>query len=407
MSSEVVKAQPPATGAPETEPKSPLAAVTKYLRGDLGQIPVFLTLVVIAVFFQVQSHGLFLSPRNLSNLLLQIATIAALALGEVFVLLIGEIDLSLSAVAYTCGAIMVVLSVRSGWPAVPALIAGLVAGVVIGLINGFFISVLRVPSFIVTLAAFIFYSGLVLHILLPQQSIILTDNTLGGLAADYLPSALGWGLPIIGLALYIFGLFSNRFSRQRDGLVLPPIWVDILRAVVAAVIVVVVVGVLESYLGVPISTAIVVALIVLFWLITRFTPYGRHIYAVGGNAEASRRAGIGVVGIRMSIFILAALLAAVGGILEASRTVSGSASIDQSLLLRAIAAAVIGGVSLFGGRGSVWAVVLGSLIIGSLENGLALLGQNTDIRFMVEGAVLLFAVTVDALIRRRSAVQGR
>ena len=395
--------QPPTAPAPPTGPTG-LAAL---FRGDLGQIPVFLTLVVIAIYFQITSQGLFLSPRNISNLLLQIATIAMLGVASVFVLLLGEIDLSLAAVAYTCGGVMVVLSVRHGWGTFPALLAGLVTGAVIGLVNGFFIAYLRVPSFIVTLAASIAYSGLVLHILLPNTSIILTDPTLVALATDYLPLWLGIVLPIVGVALYIAGVIVSRINRQRIGLVVPPLWNPILRIGLVAVIVIVVVSVLESNLGVPVSTGIVLALILLFWLILRFTAFGRHIYAVGGNAEASRRAGINVVGIRLVVFVLASTLAAVGGILEASRTVSGSANIDQSLLLDAIAAAVIGGVSLFGGRGSVWAVILGSLIIGSLSNGLDLLSQGTDIKFMVEGAVLLVAVTVDALLRRRSAVSGR
>ncbi|MEO7000995.1 MAG: inner-membrane translocator [Ktedonobacterales bacterium] len=395
--------QPPATPSLPTTP----GGLLSLFRGDLGQVPVFLTLVVIAIYFQVTTSGLFLSPRNISNLLLQIATIAMLAVASVFVLLLGEIDLSLAAVAYTCGGVMVVLSVRHGWATIPALLAGLLTGAVIGLVNGFFISFLRVPSFIVTLAASIAYSGLVLHILLPNTSIILTDPTLVALATDYLPSWLGIALPVIGVALYVVGLIVSRVNRQRVGLIVPPLWNLILRIALVAVIVIVVVSVLESNLGVPVSTGIVIALILLFWLILRFTAFGRHVYAVGGNAEATRRAGINVVGIRLTIFVLASTLAAVGGILEASRTVSGSASIDQSLLLDAIAAAVIGGVSLFGGRGSVWAVILGSLIIGSLSNGLDLLSQGTDIKFIVEGIVLLIAVTVDALLRRRSAVTGR
>ena len=153
----------------------------------------------------------------------------------------------------------------------------------------------------------------------------------------------------------------------------------------------------------PITAIVLLGLILIFWLIMRFTTFGRHVYAVGGNAEAARRAGINVVGIRIAIFGLASTLAAMAGILEASRIISGSAQIDPTFLLNAIAMAVIGGVSLFGGRGSVWAVVIGMLIIGSLANGLVLLGKGTDIEQMVEGAVLLIAVTVDAVARRRNA----
>jgi len=181
----------------------------------------------------------------------------------------------------------------------------------------------------------------------------------------------------------------------------------IVQIVVATVLVIGAVAVFQSYQGVPYAAAILFALIAFFWLIMTKTSFGRHVYAVGGNAEAARRAGINVVGVRIACFTLCSTLAAVGGILLASRGTAVASQIDPVLLLNAIAAAVIGGVSLFGGRGSVWAVVLGALIIGSLVNGLALLSQGTDVSEMVEGAVLLIAVTVDALVRRAQQRTGR
>ncbi|MGZ3584139.1 MAG: ABC transporter permease subunit, partial [Ktedonobacterales bacterium] len=158
----------------------------------------------------------------------------------------------------------------------------------------------------------------------------------------------------------------------------------------------------DNYLGVPLTTMIMIGIILVVWLITTKTAFGRHIYAVGGNAEASRRAGIKIVGLRVAIFAMASTLAAVGGILEVSREVSAPAQLDQTLLLNAIAAAVIGGVSLFGGRGSVWGVVLGALIVGSLINGLTLTGQPASVELMAEGVVLLVAVLIDTVVRRRS-----
>jgi len=382
-------------------------ATRRYLRGDLGVLPVILTLIVIAVFFQITSNGLFLSPRNLSNLVLQIATIGMLGLASALVLLIGEIDLSLGSVAYACSAVTVVLSVQHGWAAVPALLAGLVVGILVGLVNGFFIAILHVPSFIVTLAGLLGYQGLVIHILYPQTSLIETDPTIATLATNYLPLFLGALLPLGAVALYAIGVILNRIWRQRNGLVVPPLWVTWLRIGIAIVLVAGAVALFDSYLGVPQSAIILVGMILLFWLIMRFTAFGRHVYAVGGNAEAARRAGINVTGIRVVIFMLASLLATIGGILLASRTAVASSDVDQTLLLNAIATAVIGGVSLFGGRGSVWAVVLGSLVIGSLANGLALLNQNSDVVYMVEGVVLIVAVTVDAVVRRRSLATGR
>lgn len=371
-------------------------------RGDLGQLPVVLTLILIAIFFEVTSGGLFFLPRNLSNLILQIATIGMLALGSVLVLLIAEIDLSLGVVSYVCGTVMVVLSVQHGATPVLAILGALVVGAIIGLVNGIFVAVLRVPSFIVTLAALIGYSGLVLHILLPNTTIRLIDPVLTGIAANYLMFPWDVLLPVPLIAIYVLLELWNRVRRQRAGLSQAPLWELAVRTGTVVVVSVLALIIFETYRGVPYSALILLGTLLLFWLIMRFTGFGRHVYAVGGNAEAARRAGINVVGIRVVIFTLASTLAALGGILASSRAISGTAQIDQSLLLDAIAVAVIGGVSLFGGRGSVWAVVLGSLVIGSLENGLNLLGQGQDIKLMVEGAVLIIAVTADAISRRRN-----
>jgi D-xylose transport system permease protein len=373
------------------------------LGNDLGQIPVFIGLILIAIYFQIAGGGFFLTPQNLTNLVQQIITIGIVALGAVLVLLIGEIDLSLAAVSALCGAFMGVLSARHDWPAWAAILVAIVAGLVIGAINGFFISVLRMPSFIVTLAALIFYQGLLLLVLYPQTTLPIRDDAINRIAVTYLDPITGTLLPLAAVAIYAISLIIERSVRQRRGL---PV-MSVGQLVVRIGLVVVIVGALlvffNNYLGVPLVAIILVGLILIFWLITTRTRFGRHIYAVGGNTEAARRAGIRVVGLRIVIFSLASMLAAIGGILLASRQVSAASAVDQTLLLSAIAAAVIGGVSLFGGRGSVWAIVLGSLIVGSLENGLDLIGQSTAVKNMVEGIVLLVAVLVDAIARRRNA----
>jgi D-xylose transport system permease protein len=380
------------------------------LRGDLGFIPVLVTLIVIMAFFTIASGGIFLKPENLSNLVLQIATIGIIGLGEILVLLLGEIDLSVAAVSVFCAVIMAVLSERVGIPGVVAVLVALLVGALVGFINGFFIAYLRVPSFIVTLAASIFYSGLLLNLLAGQSTLIIRDPFIIGIAGtpvSFLPDILGIGLPVLGVLLYALSVSLNFMRRRRAGLRTVSLTQLILQIVIAFVIVLGVVTLFQSYQGVPYSTAILVALIVLFWIILTKTPFGRHVYAVGGNNEAARRAGINVVGIRIAVFTLCSTLAAVGGIVQASRGLAVASQIDPVLLLNAIAAAVIGGVSLFGGRGSLWAIVLGGLIIGSLVNGLALLNQGTDVAEMVEGAVLLLAVTVDAVARRLQARSGR
>jgi D-xylose transport system permease protein len=380
-----------------------IARARGLLGGDLGQIPVFIGLVLIAIYFQIAGNAFFLTPQNLTNLVQQIITIGIVALGAVMVLLIGEIDLSLSSVAYLCGGIMGVLSARHDWSAWAAILAALIAGLLIGALNGFFVAVMRMPSFIVTLAAFIFYQGLLSQLLQPQTTLPIRDDAINRLAVTYLPDYLGIGIPLVAVAIYAVSLIIERGIRQRNDLPVSTIGQLALRIGVVAVIVVALIAFFEAYRGVPLVAIILVALIIIFWLITTRTRFGRHIYAVGGNAEAARRAGVRLVSLRIVVFSLASMLAAIGGILLVSRQVSAPAAVDSSLLLSAIAAAVIGGVSLFGGRGSVWAVVLGSLIVGSLFNGLALTGQTAAVQQMAEGIVLLLAVLVDALARRRNA----
>src|SRR5579863_104179 len=389
----------------------PHRTIGQLLRGDLGVIPVLLTLIIVVVYFSIVSGGIFLQPENISNLMGgQIATIGILGLGSIMVLLLGEIDLSVASVSVLCSVIMAVFSERLGMPAGVAILAALVAGAVIGLINGVLVAVLRVPAFIVTLAGSIGYAGLLLHLLNGQSTLIINNSfiiAIAGSAKSFLPDYLGIGLPLIAVLLYAAGLVVNYVRRRRAGLRTVSGTRVIVQIVIATVIVAGGVTVFESYEGVPYPTAILFGFIILFWLILTKTSFGRHIYAVGGNAEAARRAGINVVGVRIAAFTLCSMLAAVGGIVAASHGTAVASQIDSTLLLNAIAAAVIGGTSLFGGRGSAWSIVLGILIIGSLVNGLALLSQGADVSEMVEGAVLVVAVTVDAIVRRAQAQTGR
>ncbi|MHB8595302.1 MAG: sugar ABC transporter permease [Ktedonobacteraceae bacterium] len=389
----------------------PRRTIGQLLRGDLGFIPVLLTLIIVVVYFSIVSGGIFLQPENISNLMGgQIATIGILGLGSIMVLLLGEIDLSVASVSVLCSVIMAIFSERLGYPAGVAILAALVAGAIIGLINGILVAVLRVPAFIVTLAGSIGYAGLLLSLLNGQSTLIINNSfivAIAGSARSFLPDYLGIGLPIIAVVLYAAGLIFNYVKRRRAGLRTVSGARVVLQIVITAVVVLGGVIVFESYQGVPYPTAILFGFIILFWLILTKTSFGRHIYAVGGNAEAARRAGINVVGVRIAAFTLCSMLAAVGGVIAASHGTAVASQIDSTLLLNAIAAAVIGGTSLFGGRGSAWSIVLGILIIGSLVNGLALLSQGADVSEMVEGAVLVIAVTVDAVVRRAQAQTGR
>ncbi|NJR66765.1 MAG: inner-membrane translocator [Leptolyngbyaceae cyanobacterium CRU_2_3] len=287
------------------------------------------------------------------------------------------------------------------------MVAALLAGALAGLVNGFFTAVLRVPSFIVTLAGSIGYAGLLLVVMGPQTTLVVRDSTIRSLAPNYLPPALGWGIPLVCLGLYALGVWYNQRQRSAANLPVKHPTQLVLQLAAATAIVVILVFLFQSYQGVPQAVMIALGLVVVFWLILRKTAFGRHLYAVGGNAEAARRAGINVVRMKLTVFMLASTLAAFAGIMMTSRSTAVATQISSTLLLNAIAAAVIGGVSLFGGRGSVWAVVLGALVIGSLDNGLDLLNQEQGIKNIVQGAVLVLAVTADAVVRRAGFAKGK
>lgn len=391
----------PATAAPRAR-----FSLRSLMQGDLGFIPVILTLALITIYFQITTSGVFLEARNLSNLTQQIVTIGILSIAAVLVLLLGEIDLSLAAVAQACAAIMATVSVYQGWNPWLAMLAGLLAGALIGLVNGFFIAVLRVPSFIVTLAGSIAYSGLLLVVMGRQTTLVVRDPVIRSLAPTYLNPVLGWGIPLVCLGLYALSVWYERRKRSQAGLSVRHSSQTALQLIGAAAVTIILIFLFESYQGVPQAVMIALGLVLVFWIVLRKTPFGRHLYAVGGNAEAARRAGIGVVRMKITVFMLASTLAALAGIMMTSRSTAVATQISSTLLLNAIAAAVIGGVSLFGGRGSVWAVVLGALVIGSLDNGLDLLNQDQSVKNIVQGAVLLLAVTADAVVRR-TGLKGR
>jgi len=401
-----VASKPSAVAAVERPEYTRRRTFGELLRGDLGFLPVLATLILVVLYFEITTNGLFLTARNLSFLAQQMSEIGIVGLGSIMVLLLGEIDLSVAAVAQLCAVVMAICSERLGLPAIAAIPIALVAGALVGLLNGILVAVVRVPSFIVTLAGSIAYSGLLLFLMFGQTTLIVRNDfivSIAGSPLSFLPDYLGVGLPAVAVILYAIGELYMHTRRYRMGLRTQPLSRVILRIAIVVVLVGAAVAAFESYNGVPYSTAILFGLILLFWLILTKTGFGRHIYAAGGNVEATRRAGINVIGLRIAVFTLCSTLAAVAGVVQASRNTAVYSAVSPTLLLEAIGAAVIGGVSLFGGRGSVWAIVLGVLIIESLDNGLTLQSQSTAIQQMVEGAVLVIAVVADALIRRAQA----
>lgn len=372
-------------------------------RSDLGHWPVVIGLVAIAVGFQI-ANSAFLSPRNLSNLTLQFATLAILTLGVMLVLLIGEIDLSIGAVSGVAASAMAMLSSIAGAPAWLAIVLAILVGAVIGLAQGAWVVVFRGPAFIVTLAGMLVWQGVQLAVLTPRSGQVrVDDSAITSLATTYLPSWLSWGIAVSVIVVTVLLLLVRRSRNSAAGYSVAPLGLDLARMTIVAAVSVTVVLTLDRYLGVPLLLLIVLVVTAVLAMITSSTVFGRHIYAVGGNAEAARRTGIRVNKLRLAIFVSVSSLAAFAGVLEAARAYSVSVNTGGgNTALNAIAAAVIGGTSLFGGRGTIVGALLGALVIGSVQNGLALVGQSAAVQTIATGLILLTAVTLDMSTRQRA-----
>jgi D-xylose transport system permease protein len=373
----------------------------RLLRGELGSVQVFIALALIWTVFQI-ANDRFLTAVNLTNLMLQVTAVGIISIGVVLVLLLGEIDLSIGAVSGLCAGIMAVLTVQHGWDPGLAILAGLLAGTAIGLLNGFFNTFFGIPSFVVTLAGLIAWQGALLQVLGKTGTINLPPSIITDLTSTFYGAGVGWTLAVVVTAgTLAVGLLGRR-RRLKAGLEAPPLAGIVLRTVLVGAAMFIGVAILLSDRGVPLAVLILLGLTGLFAFITERTRFGRHIYAVGGNAEAARRAGIRVTRIRVTVFAIGSTMAAAGGIMAASRLIAvNQSSGSGDILLNAIAGPVIAGTSLFGGRGTVWSALLGALVIGSISNGMDLLGLQSSVKFMITGGVLLAAVTLDALTRRQ------
>jgi D-xylose transport system permease protein len=377
--------------------------------GELGSLPIIVGLIVIAIVFQVQNDR-FLTASNFVNLIVQTAPYAVIAMGVVFVLLLGEIDLSIGYVSGVAGVLTAIWLTPDGneLPTVIAIFLALLAGLCIGIFQGLIITKVGVPSFVVTLAGLLGWNGVVLLLIGSKGTVILQNDFVIGLANDFMPDGLSWALAIACVVLY-GGLQLMRVrTRSKAGLAVDPIIIVVLRVAALAVALFVVVAVADQDRGVPYVFILVGALFVFWTYVLSRTRFGRHVYAVGGNQEAARRAGINVDRVKIACFAFCSLMAALGGIILASRLRSvDTNSGGGQLLLYSIAAAVIGGTSLFGGRGNMKSALLGALVMISIDNGLGLLGLSSGTKFVVTGAVLLLAVSVDSVSRRAQASSGR
>jgi D-xylose transport system permease protein len=392
--------------------------VARVRGGDVGALPAVLGLVALTIVFAVLRPSTFTNAFNFANLIHQSAALIVIAMGLVFVLLLGEIDLSAGYAAGTAAAMMGIVLTRHGQPWYLSVLAGLATGAAIGTSIGLLVSRLGIPSFVVTLAAFLGLQGVLLNLIGEGGTISVRDKTLLALNNDNLPVWGGVALFVVVVAGYAAVAFSRAASRRKGGLHADTLQVVVTKVAVLALLL----GAATFYLsrersrnaavtsikGVPEVVLLLILLLVGLNFVLSRTAFGRHIYAVGGNAEAARRAGINVRRVRLLCFVICSTLAAVGGFLLASYDNSISPSTGGSdTLLYAVGAAVIGGTSLFGGKGKVMDAVLGGLVIAVIINGMGLLNQKSSVVYMVTGIVLLVAASVDAVSRRRAASTGR
>ncbi|WP_228981590.1 sugar ABC transporter permease [Streptomyces sp. DH12] len=377
--------------------------------GELGALPVVAAVVVIWTVFQTLNSN-FLSPRNLSNLSVDIVGTGMIAVGVVFVLLIGEIDLSVGSVSGLAAAVFAVLNVERGVPEWLAVLVAVVGGAVAGSIHGSFVARAGAPAFVVTLAGLLGWNGLMLFVLGTSGTVNLDeDGLVAKLTGFYFHDvAAAYALAAFGTLVCFLVHYGDRRRRRAAGLPHRRLTEVAVRTGAVALVAFAAAHVLNRFQGLPLALLAFLAVVGGLDLLLRRTRYGRSVYALGGGIEPARRAGIDVVRVRVSVFVLSGTMAAVGGLFLASRiTSAGQTSGSGLLLMNAIAAAVIGGTSLFGGRGTTWSALLGMLVIQSIASGMSLLGIQAAVQFMVTGCVLLAAVVLDSLTRRTRREHGR
>ncbi|MGW3622407.1 sugar ABC transporter permease [Streptomyces sp. NPDC000880] len=377
--------------------------------GDLGSMPVVIGLVIIAVVFQSLNSN-FLSAQNLSNIAVTMVATGMMAVGIIFVLLLGEIDLSVGSVSGVAGAIAAVMSVTHGINEWLALIVAIVSGAVIGALHGFFFARIGAPAFAVTLAGLLFWLGFMLQLLGDQGTINLDgDGVIGKLTTYYFTDvAAAYGLAAVAVAGFFLSAFFDARRREAAGVPSRPLVDIVVRTALLAVVAFAAAVMFNQYKGLPLALVLFLVVLVLTDFVLRRTTYGRKIFALGGSVEASRRAGINVTAVRISVFAIAGTFAAIGGLFWASKIAAANQSAGAGdLLMNVIAAAVIGGTSLFGGRGRTWNALLGVMVIVSIQYGLALEGIATPIQYMITGGVLLATVVIDSLTRKTQKTAGR
>ncbi|MEU6590027.1 sugar ABC transporter permease [Streptomyces sp. NPDC046881] len=402
--------RPRATRAVARAVERSAAVVRDRLRaGEPGSLPVVLVLAVVWIVFQSLNAN-FLSPRNLSNLSVDIVGTGLIAVGIVFVLLLGELDLSVGSISGLAAAVFAVLNVKHGVPEWLALVTGILAGTAAGAVQGFSFARTRVPAFVVTLAGLLTWNGVMLSVLGTSGTVNLDENGLvAKLTSTYFTDpAAAYGLAALGTGMVFLSSCLDRRRRKAAGMPHRSLRGIAARTAGLAVIAFAAAYVLNRFQGLPLALLIFLVVVAGLDILLRRTHYGRQVYALGGNVEAARRASLRVTRVQTAVLAVSGTMAAVGGLFMASRITSVSQGSGSGvLLLNAVAAAVIGGTSLFGGRGTTWSAVLGMLVIQSIASGMALTDTPTAVQLVITGGVLFAAVVIDSLARRSQEAHGR
>jgi D-xylose transport system permease protein len=398
--------------APETEAPSlralPGRVWDRIRTGNFGSWPVIFALAIIALVFSKTATN-FATPGNFTNIITQMAGTCLLAYGVVFVLLIGEIDLSIAFVSGVAGVVVAKTQLPNGlnWPWWACIAAAIATTTAIGAFQGSIVALIGVPSFVVTLAGFEIWQGVILN-RLTEGVIVIQDNKINDTSNYFFSDKAGWAMAIGVSVLYVGGMLLSAFSGRRHGLAIQHPVMLMLKLITVPAIAFITVRILNKDRGVPFALLLMIGALLVLTFVAKRTTFGRHVYAVGGNAEAARRAGINVARVRIFVFMIAGAMAGLGGIVLAARLNSVDLNAGGgTLLINAIAAAVIGGTSLFGGRGEVRNALIGAAMIATIENGMFILGYSTGTIFIVTGLVLLVAVTFDTVVRRVQMRSGR
>ncbi|RKP47709.1 sugar ABC transporter permease [Pararobbsia silviterrae] len=359
-------------------------------------LALLIAIAIIWAFFASMTEGAFLTPRNVSNLLRQMSITGMLASGMVFIIIAGEIDLSVGSLLGLLGGIGAILNVTHNWPILPTVAVVLVVGVLLGAFNGYLATYRRIPSFIVGLGGMLAYRGVLLGVT-GGSTIAPVSDSFVVIGQGYLPRVVGDALALVLFVVLAFLTLRQRQSRLKYQLAVVPFWQDIVKIVASGLILLAFIATLDNYGGIPVPVLLLLVVLGVFTYIATQTVFGRRIYAVGSNMEATRLSGVNVNRVKLAIFALMGLMAAFAGLVNTARLAAGSPSAGTNGELDAIAACFIGGTSMRGGSGTVYGALIGALVMASLDNGMSMLDVDAFWQMIVKGVILVFAVWVDVV----------